>query len=313
MELIRLDEFRLYYNTHIFPELQRTERLRRRLLVLLSLSLLVGLGVFVFTIYLGVALVTLFLLLPVTFYAFYLGYRIQRFQQRFKPRIVGLILDFMNERLPNFTDLEYDSQGKIAKQRFQQSLLFKTSASYYEGEDYITGRIGEMPFEMSELVVREPAPLTNKLQDVFEGVFLYAIFPEEDTEGSVIIWPRRRKQYLIRAIKEYNWEKGATNQDHEIMNDQFREHFLVYGTEDTHIAGILSEPMQAALVEYLRLTGKDIYISFQNRHIFAAVTEERDLLEPSVLSTNASFELIREFFRDLMLVLRVVEDFDQTH
>ncbi|MCB0638323.1 MAG: hypothetical protein KDC54_16955, partial [Lewinella sp.] len=215
MELIRLDEFRRYYNTHIFPELQRTERLRRRLLTLLFLSAFFGLAAMIFVLSLGIALINLFLLLPFTFYLFYLGYRMQRFRQRFKPRIVGLILDFMNDTL-NFSELHYESRNRIEKDTFLESGLFKTTADYYEGEDYIRGRVGEMPFEMSELVVREPAPMTNKLQEVFEGVFLYAVFPEEDTEGSVIVWPRRRKQDLISAIKEYTWD-GGFNQDYEIM------------------------------------------------------------------------------------------------
>ena len=261
--------------------------------------------------YLQIMVVALFLVLPITFYIFYLGYRMQRFRQEFKPRIVGLLLDFMNESL-NFSRLSYEPKTKIPRELFLQSNLFYTKAPYYQGEDFIKGMVGEMPFAMSELVVREQSPMTNKLQDVFEGVFLHAIFPEEDTSGSVIIWPRRKKQYLTRTIKEYTW-KGGYNQDYEIMNPYFQELFLVYAMEGTHVAGILSEPMQEALVNYVTITGKDIYISFIDRHIFAGVTEERDLLEPSLFSSNVSFELIREFFQDLMMVVKIVEDFDQTH
>jgi hypothetical protein len=311
MEIIRLHEFRRYYNTHIFPELLRTERLRKRLLLLLSLSALIIFIVLTLSSYLQVLAVSLFLVLPITFYIFYLGYRIQRFRQEFKPRIVGLILDFMNDSL-NFAELSYEPKNKIPRALFLQSNIFKTIANYYQGEDFIKGMVGEMPFAMSELVVREPSPMTNKLQEVFEGVFLHAIFPEEDTYGSVVIWPRRRKQYLTRSIKEYTF-KGGYNQDYEIMNPFFQEHFLVYAKEGTHVAGIISEPMQDALVEYVEATGKDIYISFIDRHIFAGVSEERDLLEPSVLSSNVSFELVREFFQDIMLILKIVEDFDQTH
>ncbi len=311
MEVIRLNEFRRYYNTHIFPELQRTERLRKRLLLLLAGSAFVIFCIMTIASYLQIMAVALFLVLPITFYAFYLGYRIQRFRFEFKPRIVGLLLDFMNESL-NFSHLSYDAKKMIPRELFLQSEMFFTKAPYYQGEDFIKGMVGEMPFAMSELVVREQSPMTNKLQEVFEGVFLHAIFPEEDTRGSVIIWPRRRKQYLTRTIKEYTWN-GGYNQDYEIMNPFFQDLFLVYAKEGTHVAGILSEPMQDALVEYVNTTGKDIYISFIDRHIFAGVSEERDLLEPSFFSSNVSFELIREFFQDLMLVIKIVEDFDQTH
>lgn len=311
MELITLDTFRRYYNTHIFPELQRTERLRKRLLVLIFISAVVIFIILTISSYLGVMLVSLFLTMPITFYIFYLGYRIQRFRQEFKPRIMGLILDYMNEQ-PNFSHLTYDAKAMIPKLLFQQSGIFKTSAAYYKGEDFIKGMVGEMPFALSEIDVREQSPMTNKLADVFQGVFLHAIFAEENTKGSIIIWPRRRKQYLTKSIKDYTFN-GGYNQDFEINNPFFQEYFIVYATDGTHVEGILSEPMQEALVEYIDATGKDIYISFVDRHIFAAISEDRDLLEPSVFSSNIHFELIREFYYDIMLVLKIIEDFDQTH
>ena len=71
--------------------------------------------------------------------------------------------------------------------------------------------------------------------------------------------------------------------------------------------------MQDALARYVEITGKDIYLSFIDRNIFAAISEERDLLEPSIFTSNIHFDLIREFYFDIMLVLKIVEDFDQTH
>ncbi len=311
MELINLDTFRRYYNTHIFPELQRTERLRKRLLTLIFLSALIIFLILTISAYLGVVLISLFLIMPITFYIFYLAYQIQKFRQTFKPRIVGLILDFMNEQL-NFTNLSYDPRQMIPKLLFQQSNIFATPAQYYQGEDFIKGMVGEMPFALSELVVRDMSSMTNKLQDVFEGVFLHAIFAEEDTEGTIVVWPRHRKHYLTRSIKEFNFQ-GGVNVDHEINDPFFHEQFLVYATEDTHVQGILSEPMQDALARYVEITGKDIYLSFIDRNIFAAISEERDLLEPSIFTSNINFDLIREFYFDIMLVLKIVEDFDQTH
>ena len=47
------------------------------------------------------------------------------------------------------------------------------------------------------------------------------------------------------------------NVEEEILNAAFREQFVVYATEDTHVVGILSEPMQAAILDYIEKTGKD--------------------------------------------------------
>lgn len=311
MQIERLDDLRIYYNTTIHPELMRMERLRRQLLILLFGSAAVIFLLLIAVLYLDIALLILLLLLPIVFYMGWLGYRIQRFRHAFKPRIVQLVLEFMNDAM-NYRNLEYRAADSIPKELFLRSELFKTSARYYEGEDYIQGLVGETPFKLSELVVREISPASNKLQDIFTGVFLYSIFPEEDTAGHMAVWPRRRKQYLLRSIKEYTWN-GGQNVDYEIMNPDFLDLFIVYATPDTHVAGLLPEPMQEALVDYVRHTGRDLYIAFHDREIFTAVSESRDLLEPGIFRSNLSFDLIREFYIDISLLLRLVQDFDQTH
>ena len=140
---------------------------------------------------------------------------------------------------------------------------------------------------------------------------MHATFVEE-TDGRILVWPREFKQYLSSAIRNFTFQ-GGMNVDHEIMNDEFRELFMTYALPDTHVVGILSEPMQEALVHYHRLTGKEIYLSFQDEEIYVAITEPRDILEPYILRSNTSFELVREFFEDINLLLKIVEDFDQTH
>jgi hypothetical protein len=248
--------------------------------------------------------------IPIGAYLFYLLYRIRDFTQTFKPRVVGLLLDFMNDTL-NYQGLKYDPGHYISKDRFLGSQLFKTEAPFYVGEDYIYGRVGEMPFEMCELDVRENSPLTSQLREVFTGVFLFAIFNEE-AEGEIMIWPRSRMQYLVRSIKDYTL-KGGVNVDHEINIGRFREYFIAFAQPDTHVQGILSEPMQEALVRYVEQTGKDIYVSFIDREIYAGIIEPKDMLEPAILRTNVSYDLIREFYVDISLILKVIETFDQTH
>ncbi|HQU57561.1 MAG: DUF3137 domain-containing protein [Phaeodactylibacter sp.] len=309
----RLEQFRIYYNHTIHPELMRMEQRRLRLLRLFLFSGIILAGIILVDFYFNNTVLTLFLAIPIGGYIFYLLYRIQEFRQAFKPNIMNLILDFIDDGMnfdPNHP-LEYFPKRKIDKAQFLQSQIFATDAPFYEGEDFINGRIGEMNFEMCELAVKEFSPVRNRLNDVFNGVFLHATFPEE-TYGRVIIWPRRFRQHLTRAIKNFTWESGK-NVDHEVNNDAFREAFLTYATEDTHVEGILSEPMQDAIVQYRIQTGKEIYMSFINRKIYAAVTEDKDLLEPYLFRSNLSFELVREFFEDINLLLRIAEDFDQTH
>lgn len=305
----RIDEFRLYYNHSIHPELVRQERARLRLLRLIGFSFFLLLALFALELIIGIWVVAMFLSIPIVIYIGFLVVRVRSFIQTFKPNVMRLILDFMGQ-MPNYSELHYEPDNSISKAKFLSSGLFATKAEYFLGEDYIKGQVSLMPFEMSELLVRQVSQVGNQLDTVFEGVFLAATFSEETT-GAIRVWPRHRRQFHTRAIKEFTWI-GAHNVDHEILNEAFRDKFVVYATEDTHVVSILSEPMQEAILDYVKKTGKDIYMAFDDRKVFAAITEPRDLLEPSIFFTNLRFDLIREFYEDVFLILQVVMYFDQT-
>jgi predicted nucleic acid-binding Zn ribbon protein len=309
----RIDEFRKYYNHTIHPELLRLERKRKRILRLLFFSAFLLLGILLFELYMDILILTLLLSIPIGSYIFYLGYRIRDFRLTFKPHIINLILDFIDDGM-NFDPerpLVYDPKKKIDRSLFFDSQIFATNAEEYSGEDYIEGKVGEMVFQMSELSVKELSKIKSGYTSVFRGVFMHATFPEEAT-GHVIIWPRHLRQHLSRPIKNFHW-KGGVNVDVEIMNTAFKQTFLTYATEETHLVSILSEPMQEAILRYHAQTNKDIYMSFQDREIYAAVSEEKDLLGPHLFRSNLNFAIIREFFEDILLLLRIAEDFDQTH
>lgn len=305
-----LDKFRIYYNHTMHPELMRMERKRVRLLRLLFFSGLALTGVIIFELNISILPLTLTMSIFIALYLIYLGYEVRRFLQTFKPNVLNLLLTFISAE-PNMGKMTYDAKRLLPKSTFFESKIFATDAQIYEGEDYISGRVGEMDFELCELNVRDFSVVRNRTNYVFKGVFLHAIFPE-NVRGNMVIWPREFKQYLSKSIREFTW-LGADNVDEEVLNPAFRAMFMTYATPDTHVAGILSEPMQDAIIEYCKTTGKEIYISFLGKNIYLAVTEPRDLLEPYIFRTNLSFELVRGFWEDLNLLIKIVQDFDQTH
>lgn len=324
----RLEEFRIFYNHTIHPELLRLERKRLNLLLLLGLSIIALTGVIILEFYIGILALTLTLMIPITIFIGYLIFRVRKFISTFKPYVVNLILDFIDDGL-NYGTLSYDPNKSIPKPVFLNSHLFKTSAPHYIGEDHISGKIGALDFEMCELDVKEFSPVATGLHNVFRGVFMHAKFDHE-LEGVVIVWPRKHKQRLVASIKHANF-KGAKNVDHEILCEPFREQFLTYAASGTHVVGLLPITMQEAIIRYIeeiklwektkneeklaptQLQDRDFFISIINNNLYAAFTEEKDLLEPFIFKSNLSFDLVKEFFDDIHLLLRIIEDFDQTH
>ena len=303
----RLEDFRIYYNHTIHPELMRLERKRKRLLLLLFSSVFLLLAILFLQFYLNILVVSLFLMIPFGFYITFILFRIQRFKARFKPQVVNLILDFIDDGL-NFGTLKYDSKRFISRKRFIDSKIFKTDAPHYIGEDHISGLIGELKFEMCELEVKEFSKVRNRLNYVFKGVFLHTTF-NRALRGEVIILPRKFKQYLSRSIKSFNSTGGVEIKD--VLTSRFNDSFMTFATKEANVTGLLSEDMQNAIVNYRITSGKEIYVSFIERDIYIGITEPKDILEPFIFSSNVSFDLVREFFEDIHVLLSIIEEFDK--
>ena len=304
-------DFRLFYNQNIHPELLHLEQRRRRLIRLLLLSGLLLAGALALQIFVGVFVFTLFLLIPVMIWMSYLAFRVRVFYQEFKPRIVGLLLDFIDNDV-NFTFQGYDAGGSISKKQFLESRIF-TTADDYAGEDMIRGQVRETPFEMCELRVREFSPARNRLDYVFRGIFLIGDYKRWDLHGGVLVLPDSYRKYLSRSERAFHLVGGRRVKDN--LLPEFEAFFDTYATPDIKIHEVISEDMQRVILKFremflLKNRQKEIYFSIIADKIYLALTQDKDLLEPSLFSNNTNFETISEFYSDIRLLLEVVLDVD---
>ena len=88
------------------------------------------------------------------------------------------------------------------------SNIFRIRPASYAGEDHISGKIGELDFEMSELEVKEMSKVRNRLNYVFRGVFLLHAKFAKPRRGAIMILPRAFNQYLTRTMKDFNLKGG---------------------------------------------------------------------------------------------------------
>jgi len=302
----RLQDFRLFYNHTIHPELLRMERRRKRLLTLLFLSSIFLILVFVLQFYVHVLAVTLIMLILIGFYIAYLLYKMREFKVTFKPNIMNLIMDFIDDEV-NYGTLTYTAKKTIPKKEFFNSELFATDAPFYEGEDHIQGSYRELVFELCELHVRELSKVRNRLNYIFKGVFLRGVYGDKNIKGRIIVLPKDYQQYQSRTVKAFYFKGGKRVDD---VSRKFSDTFITLASRGAQVEKILSWDMQRALLNYRKRTQKEIYVSFINNLVYIAVTEPKDILEPEIFRSNVSFELVREFFEDLQLLFSVLEDLD---
>jgi len=309
----RAHEFRLYYNHSIQPELLRLERSRLRLVMFTVVAVLAFLGVLVVHGKLRILLVTLTLNIPLGAAIVYLLYHITQFIRQFKPRIVGLLLDFIDDG-PNFDPLQplrYDAQGDISGAVLSRASLFDLTDAALHSEDKLEGKVGEMAFTMAEINISTLSALRQQLQVIFRGVFIHARF-NEPGEGHIIAWPRNHLAYHTRAIRAFTFA-GAVPVDDEIQDPDFRQRFAVFATADTHVAGVFTEPMQEAIADYCRQYQRNLCIAVHQQDVYVAISRDKDMLEPSIFRSNLSFEQIQSYYADINALLAFVAMLDQTH
>ncbi len=304
-----LNDLRHFYNHTIHPELMRMERQRHYLLTVMGMAFLTILGIIFLQFYLNILVLTLVLAVPLVLYITYMFNEWENFRATFKPKVVTLLLDFIDNDVTYNVPLKYMEKASIAPAVFQASRLFNSAAPDYVGEDYIKGEMGELDFEMSELSVKEFSPVRNRLDDVFRGVMLHARYRRQvqSETGEILVLPRHERQFLSKTIKSFT-AKGGRQFDN--LTPKFLHTFVVYSTANANTRGFLSKEMQEAILKYRNKETKEVYISFIASDIYIAVAQEKDLLEPALWQSNVSFDLIREYYEDLTLLLSIVLDID---
>ena len=284
---------------------------RRRLMRLLVLSILLFSGVLVLQVYLSIFALTLALLIPVGLWITYLGFRVQVFYKEFKPRVVTLLLDFIDNDV-NFKFEGYDPKGFIPQEKFLESRIF-TRTDDYHGEDIIRGQVRETPFEACELRVKEFSPTRNRLDLVFSGIFLVADYQRWDMHGGVLALPDAYRKYLSRSERAFHLMGGR--RVHDGIIPEFENCFDTYATPEVRIKDVISEEFQRAILRLRKRfrevnRQKEIYFSIIGDKIYIALRQDRNLLEPSLFVNNTSFEVVQEFYEDLRLLLELVMEVD---
>ncbi|NJO87167.1 MAG: DUF3137 domain-containing protein [Lewinella sp.] len=310
MEIPRLAAFRKFYISTIYPELLRNERLRKRMLYGVYGSLLFIVAICTLAFIFKFGFLVLLLAVPFLFYLVSIYRRFDDFRSAFKSSVISLIMEFLNQA-PNFLALTFDHLGTVAQDRFTRSGLFGGRELTYRGEDYIKGIVGEMPFELSEIYVQDISQASNRLKLVFGGIFIHAVFNENNEGGHLAAWPKALSRHTATSIRDFIIHNGK-DADIELKVPAFADYFLTLAKPGTTVHKLLTEPMQKALIRFVETTGRVLYFSILNQDLFVAIAYERDLLEPYFFRSNLSFELVCEFYTDLILILNTIQDFDQT-
>jgi hypothetical protein len=191
-------------------------------------------------------------------------------RDRFKREVMVPLIRFLD---PSLT---YNYDRHLPQDLFAASGIAQHTASRYEGDDLVQGRLGDTDFQFSELNVeyRDKSSDKSITRTLFQGLFFAADF-HKHFRGFTIVVPRRapvplrtnlgfsgreKKMKANFAFMENRmmprWlpelSRHQPLQEVELEDPQFNEYFQVYSTDQVEARYILSPSLMERLVAFRR-------------------------------------------------------------
>ncbi len=220
----------------------------------------------------------------------YLNYR-----ARFKRDIVAEIFKAVSP------GAVYAPDQSIAEAVFDASGLFAKRGTF-RGDDLTRGRIGQTPFEASELQ-RQYSQGSGKDEHtvvVFHGLFFHLDF-NKTIRGRTVVQPAGTE----------SWRGGSRADLTRVAleDPEFEKAFDVFSSNQVEARYILTPLLMERIVEIGRKTGKPIFVAFAGSSAYVAVHYGRALFEPSI-ATSTSFESLAEMADHFRLAELIVQELD---
>ena len=258
----------------------------------------------------GVAIISV--VIAIAWYFIGIAPRIKTFTDRFKQSVIGSLVQFIDPGLDFYPD-RFIHQGN-----FMQSTIFKQAPDRYKGEDYVCGSIDGTNLEFSEIHAEYKTETRNskghrstQWHTIFKGVFFIAEF-NKNFKGATIILPDLAEKmfgFLGTTLQKWNLSREDLV---KLEDPEFEKQFVVYGDDQIESRYILTTSMMERIMNFYKsiskISGKELYLAFIDGKIFIAISSNKDLFEPKLLSPNDNLELIKEYFLNLQLLTGIVEE-----
>jgi hypothetical protein len=216
------------------------------------------------------------------------------YRARFKKEIVSEIFRAVS---PGAT---YEPFRHITHQTFVQSGLFALQGDV-RGDDLVRGRIGETPFEASEMKRSYSTGGRNsQTVSVFHGLFFHLDFNKRIT-GRTVVQPRDAAAIRLASRRDLT--------EVTLEDPDFGSRFEVFSTNPVEARYILTPLLMERIVSIHDRTHRPLFLSFVDNRAFVAVDYGRPLFEPSIAQTT-SFDALAEMGEHFGLAELVVEQLD---
>jgi len=305
-----ISELTDFYYNRLYPELEILEAQRKAIkkrVINIGIIYLLFVALIALYLYQNVSLdiLSFFLIFALAGTKWLYAYLIRDYSVDFKEKIIAPLIAEIDKTL------HYAPTQHISALEFINSRLFGTKIDRIRGNDYVKGKIDNIPIEFSDLLVEKKhtdSKGRESWERVFLGLFIVSEFPK-NFHGQTIVLPDSAQKVFGDLIG--GWLQKNNSSYGELVkmdNVAFEKEFVVYSTDQIEARYILTPLMMQKLLNFKKRTKHPIYVSFIGGKIYLAIEYNSDMFEASVFHSLLEYKIAMEYIQTLHLAVGIVEE-----
>ncbi len=310
------DEFEIFLQESLLPELERRKREFRELLARREALRLPRVYKFVIWAVGGALAILLFRSVGLLVVSVVAPFAIDAWRMRAVPLpAVSEVKRAFLERAIEFHDasFEYRPDTCIPRQAFESGRLFERDGSIdrYAGEDLVCGKVGATSFRFSEVRTarRRGRGKQVKWETVFSGLYLIADF-NKHFEHPIFVLPDATEKHLGLAARALQSLPGrGLGRLLHLEDPNFERCFKVYGQDEVEARYVLSPSLMRRLVSFRETNNDEVRLAFVGGSVHVAMPLPGDLFHVRQIG-DLDATVMRSWAVDLAFATGLIEELD---
>ncbi len=207
----------------------------------------------------------------------------------------------------------YRPDNFIKQKSFNDSRFLTSNYDYFEGEDLVRGRLGDLGIEFSEITVsrREKTKNGDRKSTVYQGLFFAFTLPKDLRQNTLILADSAEKTFG-RNVGRF-LQKTTARSGYELVqveSVEFEKFYVVYSS-DQIISRVLLKPLVLDnLTDFKKKNKQSMDVSIRGNMLYLCIKTSKNHFEPSLFGELVNLKDITEIYDLVMLVRDFYEDLE---
>ena len=305
----KFSELQDFFYEKIYPDLEFLEKKRLKIYGYLKKVAIILFLVTIFFLFLiqdyisdWVNMLAFAVIIPSGIFMFIYKMQMSGFTSLFKDELIEKLVLFVDK------NLKYSKNNYIREHEYRASSLFPQLIDRFSGDDFVSGTVDKVDIRFSE-IHSEVKKKTNKgktyWQTIFRGLLFVADF-NKNFEGKTVVLPDKSEKFF-GSISHFFQSFSSHGKLVKMDNSEFEREFTIYSDDQIEARYILSHTLMDRILEYKKLVGKNLYISFNRSNIYIAIGYSEKLFEPKIYKKITSFDEVSFYFKVISMTVDIVK------